>query len=450
MESVLKEIHVTNFKSLKDVKVVFNNFNVIVGRNGSGKTNFIELFKFLKNVLVEEKRPYMPYADWWSYDNIVWKRKAELPIKVGLRMKVHGHSFFYEFVFGTIGGTSRIIEEKLTIDEIVSIKREGSSLRVEHDKKFLEKYAKKIEHLLQKKKEKIKVEYLLEHITNLPPDFSNLLHLFRHGHSFSAELKYGLCLTVLEPIYTEGNRLVFVFPVKKNVRATIKNEEIRKSIEIGFPFAFILFEEFGTAIEHFTILRHPNIKEIKSPTMPRKEEVLSEDSSNLHNVLYYWFLEKNGKLPERIEKALSTLFPHIQVRPSLTSEGKVFLQMFEAGVELAPPCMPDGLYKLLAILSAIELKPALLAIDEIENSLHAELLEYILDELRNSGVTVIVTTHSPLVVDMVKLEELLVSEMTADGTVLRRVKDPKEVREKLRKLKITQSESWIYGALPVD
>lgn len=105
------------------------------------------------------------------------------------------------------------------------------------------------------------------------------------------------------------------------------------------------------------------------------------------------------------------------------------------------------MYKVLSTLAAVELSPSLLAVDEIENSLHKESLEYILDELKECESTVIVTTHSPLVVDIVKLEDLLIVEKTGEGTVLNRVRGPEKVRRKLAELKITQSESWLYGEL---
>jgi AAA15 family ATPase/GTPase len=59
----LKEI--INFKSFKDTEwSKLNKFNVLIGPNRSGKTNFIEFFKFLKKALVEEISPCMPYLDW--------------------------------------------------------------------------------------------------------------------------------------------------------------------------------------------------------------------------------------------------------------------------------------------------------------------------------------------------------------------------------------------------
>ncbi|MDR0911616.1 MAG: AAA family ATPase [Methanobrevibacter sp.] len=48
---MLKTIRVSNFKSFKDLKMDFNNLNVLVGANGSGKSNFIKIFKFLRDIV---------------------------------------------------------------------------------------------------------------------------------------------------------------------------------------------------------------------------------------------------------------------------------------------------------------------------------------------------------------------------------------------------------------
>ena len=443
---MLKEVHVNNFKSLKDVRTNLGNLNVIVGRNGTGKTNFIESFKFLKKVLGEGSYAYLPYADWWSYENVAWMGKSELPIRIGVKMEIIGFEVSYAITLSVLGGATRILTEKLVVDKIFSIEREGEFLKIRHEENFVKRYETQIKEMLKDLRKirnvKITQENVLESTVRLGREFGNLTNFMRHGYGMGSLIKSDLSLTYFDPgPYIKKNGFVIVLPIKKPAGAKEKEEYS------NLPHGLALFESLRSAIERFTILRHPNISAVKSPIIPRKEEVLSEDSSNLHNILYNWFLEKGGKIPERVERAVSALFPGIRIQPSLTTDGKVFIKMFERGVELAPPCMPDGLYKLLAILAAIELKPSLLAIDEIENSLFAEALEYVIDELRNAGITVIITTHSPLIVDMSKLEELLISEMTPEGTVLKRVANPENVRKKLREQKITQSESWLYGDL---
>lgn len=47
---MLSEMEVKNFKSFKYFKTRFNRFNVMIGPNASGKSNFFEIFRFLKDI----------------------------------------------------------------------------------------------------------------------------------------------------------------------------------------------------------------------------------------------------------------------------------------------------------------------------------------------------------------------------------------------------------------
>ena len=56
----IKSIRIQNFKSIKDSGVIkLSNINVLVGANGSGKSNFIKFFYFLKKIAAEELGIYL-------------------------------------------------------------------------------------------------------------------------------------------------------------------------------------------------------------------------------------------------------------------------------------------------------------------------------------------------------------------------------------------------------
>ena len=46
----LKRIEVKNFKSFKELKINLGKFNTLIGANASGKSNFIQIFKFLMDI----------------------------------------------------------------------------------------------------------------------------------------------------------------------------------------------------------------------------------------------------------------------------------------------------------------------------------------------------------------------------------------------------------------
>ena len=49
-EAFLKRLKIRNFKSFADLDVELKGFNVLVGANAAGKSNFAQIFKFVKGV----------------------------------------------------------------------------------------------------------------------------------------------------------------------------------------------------------------------------------------------------------------------------------------------------------------------------------------------------------------------------------------------------------------
>ena len=48
----LRSIEVKGYKSIKDQNILLTDMNILIGQNGAGKTNFISLFKFLRNIIL--------------------------------------------------------------------------------------------------------------------------------------------------------------------------------------------------------------------------------------------------------------------------------------------------------------------------------------------------------------------------------------------------------------
>ena len=46
----IKRVEVRNFKSFNDLKIDLGKFNVVIGANASGKSNFVSIFKFLRDI----------------------------------------------------------------------------------------------------------------------------------------------------------------------------------------------------------------------------------------------------------------------------------------------------------------------------------------------------------------------------------------------------------------
>ena len=113
VKASLKKVFIKNFKSLHDCEIDIGKMNVVVGANASGKSNLIEAFRLLKKIYVDKDS--FPFLEWWGYNNVVWQRKEELPIIIGLLFDIEGYDVYFETNFTGVGQKFQILREILDI-----------------------------------------------------------------------------------------------------------------------------------------------------------------------------------------------------------------------------------------------------------------------------------------------------------------------------------------------
>jgi predicted ATPase len=102
-------------------------------------------------------------------------------------------------------------------------------------------------------------------------------------------------------------------------------------------------------------------------------------------------------------------------------ERKAYLQLTEADFKVPGWMLSTGTLRMLALLALLRHpNPSpLIVVEEIENGLDPRSIHLIVEEIRNavlSGVTqVIVTTHSPYLLDLLTLEHLVLVERDDKG-----------------------------------
>ena len=52
-------IEIKGYKSIRDMKLTLRPINILIGANGSGKTNFLSFFEFLRNIYSRNLRGYV-------------------------------------------------------------------------------------------------------------------------------------------------------------------------------------------------------------------------------------------------------------------------------------------------------------------------------------------------------------------------------------------------------
>lgn len=54
----LQSIKIMGFRSIRDIYLTIHNLNILIGQNGAGKSNFIELFRFLHEIINQRLQMY--------------------------------------------------------------------------------------------------------------------------------------------------------------------------------------------------------------------------------------------------------------------------------------------------------------------------------------------------------------------------------------------------------
>jgi predicted ATPase len=150
---------------------------------------------------------------------------------------------------------------------------------------------------------------------------------------------------------------------------------------------------------------------------------LAKDGSNIAEYLLSIYsqdpLAFNGIL-----ETLQYVLPYARdLQPKITSEleRSVYLQLTEANFKVPGWLFSTGTLRILALLAVLRhpQPPPLIVIEEIENGLDPRTIHLIVDEIRNvveSGLSqVILTTHSPYLLDLLPLSQIVLVERDPKG-----------------------------------
>ena len=205
----------------------------------------------------------------------------------------------------------------------------------------------------------------------------------------------------------------------------ISHEEFRW--KLGGEIAgrnFITGEDIGSDdLQFLSLVPHD-----MSDPMPQKRTVrtirLAKDGSNVAE--YLLSIRKiDPAVVDGIVETLQYVLPYARdVQPALTSELErtVYLQMTEGNFKLPGWLLSTGTLRILALLAVLRHPnpPSLLVIEEIENGLDPRTIHLIVEEIRSaveSGkMQIVLTTHSPYLLDLLTLSQIVVVERDENGS----------------------------------
>lgn len=216
---------------------------------------------------------------------------------------------------------------------------------------------------------------------------------------------------------------------------------------LGFLDAYPRIRALRTFIEGWQFLS-VDLGRVREPQRDERATALASDASNLANVLRTLRASDSGPYT-RIVDDVQSLLKHVEELSTQVERGRVTLLMREHGFSdpLEALALSDGTLRLLALVTALETMPehGLLCIEEPEHGLHPLLFGPLLDLFRercpaNGSKQVLLTTHSPDLVDAGEIDEVLPVERDAKGATQVLALDPQKTRKWLEDFRL--GELW--------
>ena len=93
---MIHRIRIQNYKSLRDVSVDLSPVTVLIGKGGTGKSNFVSAIRFLRDCLINPPESVQQYESCQCATN----RSGEMRFTVEFDVPAYAKPFTYSLAFG--------------------------------------------------------------------------------------------------------------------------------------------------------------------------------------------------------------------------------------------------------------------------------------------------------------------------------------------------------------
>lgn len=404
----ITQLKVQNYKSLRSITLEPSGLTVLVGANGSGKSNLADCIDFISEIYNHGLE--VAVARKGGYDNIAHRKKKRSRSPVGIDLTT-----VYQWAFRGVPRNQRPVVLTLKCRHHFEFVTKGSSIRAEF---------------------RVVRENLDVSVLRGENKWVELLHVGRqvdkHGSKRPDKFLTRFAIPellddMLPKTRQETREIYFGF---QRIREIIKEERVLPSTELlmtAFGGLRGLFVGFSRALESVKVfqLSPTSSRDFGVPT-PNPE--LARSGGNLPAVID--LIQKRFKNDwEQILQIMRGVLPHlkdIEVGYNTSRTLSLFFQEEEAGRAWNVDEVSDGTIQTLAILVAIfDPRSSALVIEEPENSVHPWVIRSVLEACVSASKSkqILLTTHSPIVVNYVPPEQVWVIWRTSGESKLARLSD---------------------------
>jgi predicted ATPase len=349
----IKSIKVDNFKSLVDFNLPLAKFSCLVGLNGSGKSTILQFFDFLSQQVRGDLSGWLEKRQWDSIDlNSKLTRKQNIDFEITLS------SANFEVGVGI---------SEFEIKWSASFNRRTlrcNNERVEWDNQLL-----------------LKVEDGHYHVWTFYKD----LVFGNSGNRIRIKSKTG----------ERKSKLVgeLAFDYQGSLMSQIKESQLPKEL--------YELKNFFKTLYSLDLLA-PELLKQRTKLL---SSTLGLGGEKLPAFLFSLKKEKLASIQVKLAKVYPR-FKHIDIS-SLHSGWKSLTVQEQFGdtiVKTEARHVADGFLRMLAVFAQLSKDQSFLLLDEIENGVNPELIEFLIDELVGASPQILITTHSPMVLNYLEDE----------------------------------------------
>lgn len=386
---MLTRIKVNGYKSLKHLDLRLADLSILFGPNAAGKSNFLDCLQLLSKLVTEKtiKEAFAPPyrgkpLESFTFgekgiEGLLEQEKLSFSIEVDVRLS--------DVVVEAVN--RQVKEMRRSSDHEPGAREDVKAASAVRERNL--RYRIEIEMLPRSGILRVSDEYLAALTDKGEPTGKRKPFLSREGGRLHLRLE-----GQAHPTYYERYLDHSILSLPHYPPHYPHLVAMRKELESWLFFYFEPRERMRTA--------NP-VKEV------RHIGLMGEELASFLNTLK----ALDPRQFSAVEKALRTIMPNVQgIDVDVSKLGEVELRLREHGIPIPSRILSEGTLRILGLLSLAGAReqPSLIGFEEPENGIHPRRIQLVAELLKtraSSGETqYIVTTHSPLLPDLVEDESL--------------------------------------------
>lgn len=343
----LRSFHVENFKAIQDSGTVrFGWLTAFIGNNGVGKSSLIEALETFRDIVLDGVDP--AFRRWRGFEHALNKSKERKLLERPAQRTSYTHPMKFRFHW-------RWLSEELRAQQIITQGPGGNTLFIQQ-----------------------------EQVTDRRADHTE--HWARDDRGDISQAERPVGKKAKKPKLSDGESLL---------------KQLSWDSFESWQFLMLNPERMGQPT--------PQQRAKRSVRLAKDGSNVAEYLSNIRDLDVSAF--------DGILDALRYVLPYAaDLQPNLTSELEraFYLKLKERTYEVPGWLLSTGTLRIVALLACLRhpQPPPVLVIEEIENGLDPRTLHLVVEEIRaaiTAGTTqVLLTTHSPYLLDLLDLSHIVV------------------------------------------